>query len=212
MPNLSCYEIQTKDLNCGAFGLAAICNAFGLLPTKNIVELCHRNRIAVLDPHLTLIEAAEEIYRVTGDLMPAGGHSQKGEHLNSASAISYVAKQLGLHVTLNASEKIFADLEKIFPGELMYCADVADQMFINEGMYNLPAHDECQLVVVATFDDSYHWIAVDSDGILYDPATGKAHNNWAALTGTYERLSVWLSFSLKQENVYPSGRADLALL
>lgn len=165
-----------------------------------MVELCHRNRIAVLAPHLTLIETAEEIYRVTGDLMPTGGYSLGGEYLNSASAISYVAKQLGLYVTLNVSEKILADFENVFPSELMYCADVADQLFVNEGMYNLPAHDKCQLVVVATFDNNYHWVAVDSKGILYDPATGKAHNNWAELTGTYERLAVWLSFSLKQEN------------
>lgn len=197
MPNLSFSEVQTKDLNCGAFGLTAICNAFGLLPAKNMVELRHRNRIAVLHPNLTLTQAAEEIYRVTGDLMPAGGHSQEGEYLNSASAITYVAKQLGLRVTLNASEKILADLEKVFPGELMYCADVADQMLINEGAYNLPTDNECQLVVVATFDNNYHWIAVDSKGILYDPATGKAHCYWAALTGTYERLPLWLSFSLK---------------
>ncbi|MBT0664691.1 hypothetical protein KI809_10310 [Geobacter pelophilus] len=200
MPNLSFSEKQTKDLNCGAFGLTAICNAFGLLPTKNIVELRHCDRIAVLAPSLTLTEVAEEIYRVTGDLMPTGGYSQEGEYLNSASAISYVAKQLGLRVTLNASEKIIIDLEKVFPGELMYCAEVANQMFINNDVYDLPSPDECQLVVVATFDNSYHWLAVGSNGVIYDPATGKAHCNWAELTATYERLSVWLSFSLTQEN------------
>lgn len=195
MPNLTFSGIQTKDLNCGAFGLTAICNAFGLLPTQNIVELRHRNRIAVLAPSLTLIEAAEEIYRITGDLMSTGGHSQEGEYLNSASAISYVAKQLGLRVTLNVSEKIIIDLDEVFPGELVYCAEVAD-MFIKNDVYDLPSPDECQLVVVATFDNGYHWLAVGSNGVLYDPATGKVHCNWAELITTYERLSVWLSFSL----------------
>lgn len=200
MPTFSCYEIQTKDLNCGAFGLAAICKAFGLLPTETILKISHRSRIAVLSPHLSFIESAEEIYKITGDLMPTEGHLQAGECYNSASAISYVAKQLGLHVALNTSKNTFSDLENIFPGELTYCADVSDKMFINEGYYCLPASDECQLVVVATLDNGYHWIAVDSNGVLYDPATGKLHKDWSDLADTYERLAIWLSFSMRKKS------------
>jgi hypothetical protein len=198
VPTFSFSEKQTRELNCGAFGLTAIGSAFGLLPPTKNVELSHRGRIATLHLDLTLIEVAEAIYRITGDLMFTGGYASEGEYYSSASAISYVAQQLGLTVTLNASEEIIIYFKDEFPGEIESCAAITNQMDIRKEIYNLPTPNECQLVVVMNRDSSYHWIAVGSNGSLYDSATGKIHHDWCELTDIYERLTIWLSFSLNQ--------------
>lgn len=194
MPKIISNAKQTKMYNCGAFGLAAICEAFGLLPSENDVFLYHRERSATIASNLSVPEAAEEIYKITGDLLPTGEHATEGEYTNSPSAISYVAKELGLTVTLNVPEKVLNEPNP-FTNELLYCADVVTDVIDNRGMYCLSREMECQMVVVRTVSNGLHWLAVDSDGFIYDPATGTTHANWDTLN--YDRLPFWLSFSLK---------------
>jgi hypothetical protein len=195
MPKITSDAKQTKTYNCGAFGLAAICGAFGLLPSENKVFLHHRGRSATLAPNLALLQAAEEIYKITGDLKPTGEHASEGEYTNSPSAISYVAKKLGLNVILSVPKEALNKTNP-FTNELIYCADVANQVNDNKGVYRLPEEQECQLVVVQTTSNGLHWLAIDSDGLIYDPATGKTYSDWDSLT-CYARLPFWLSFFLK---------------
>jgi len=193
MPKITSHEKQTKPCNCGAFGLAAICEAFGLLPSKNTICLYHRGRSATLIPRFSLLESAEEIYIITGDLKSTGEHSPEGEYTNSPSAISYVAKELGLHVILNVPSEAFNKPDQFWE-ELLYSTKVVNQVSENNGIYSPPGSMECQLVVVKTTSNGLHWLAVDSDGLIYDPATGKTHSDWDSLN-FYTRIPFWLSFS-----------------
>lgn len=192
MPQITSNVKQTKNCNCGAFGLAAICEAFGLLPAESDVFLHHRGRSATLASNLALPDAADELYKITGDLKLTGEHATEGEYYNSPSAIAHVAKKLGLHVILNAPKNGLNELIT-FTDELEYCAEVVNLVSDNKGVYDLPGQMECQLVVVSS-TNSLHWLAVDSDGHIYDPATGRTHSDWSCLN-CYTRLPFWLSFS-----------------
>ena len=201
MPQIACTQVQSKANNCGAYALAAIAETFGVLPVEKDIKLIHDSRNSTLTKEQTKEEAVDSIYMITGNLSPNGKYTSDPNGTNSPSALSYVARQLGLIVDVKVTTDCLKNLIPFYPGELDRCRNQANSVDVSATNYVVPTADEIPLICVANHFKSLHWIVQGNDGLYYDPAVGTNDNLWASPEATgssigcdYMWAGLWMVF------------------